>query len=964
MLFEWAPGIPVTETNNTSISNQHNNYYAVLADNGISLSDHDEENNNNFMNNNQNFINHVETDDIVTPDSSTCDENVSYADDADGVEAINDTTFENVIPAAETADIELHDVIPDEPMTEGIDPRVADMQQLEEQLQSDLNEIQDVHDEFLSDSNQMLTEFNDIFNSTNDLDELSTSDDGADVASLLSLDNVDAQRGEDGTDGSLDSNQRSEDNISLASNSSAQPKERTQTPYDLRPNPTQSSETTFNKQFFKYSFLQQANKLADDVDDAICSNLDSLALQKDFPKFSKRTCLKIIGEELSKLQQGIQPRRDKLQNSLIQLIYLLTKKDVYDATSKLDWNEEDFLCFTQMSAKKGLEAFGQRAMDAMVIEYEQLEDLKVFTPFRPVYQEKKSSLNAIDLIKEKRTGKIKGRTVCDGRKQRGIYAPEDVSSPALSQDGFFATLAIDALENRHIATSDIAGAFLKADQNDFVSVRLSGPAVDAMLKINKSKYAPFVLNEKGKKVIYVRLLKAMYGTLTAPILWYKLFASTLLEMGFTINPYDLCVANKVINGKQMTICWYVDDLKVSHVDEKEVKKMIERLEQKFGKMSTTYGKNHTYLGMDLNIDNGEITINMQEYLKECIVAFGEGINSAAKTPAMKNLLNVNDESPKLSSDKAETFHHIIGKLLHVAKRARLDILPTVTFMCRRVKAPTEQDWGKLKRLLQYIHGTLDMKRKLSIKNFSEMLIYIDASHAPNDDAKGQTGGCISMGTGILHGNSTKQKLNTKSSTETELVGASDYLPYALWFLYFIQEQGFDVRKKVLLQDNQSTVKLLKNGKVSAGKQSRHINIRYFWITDRVKQEGMTIEYCPTGTMLADFFTKPLQGSLFKKMRDIVQGHQTVDILDQKQEKCAVTKQGKDLLSCLLHNKERVGKTVSFELSDETKQDRLKRKEMYVGSYGKTYYPTYANKAKGLCKMNNIKRKNDFIILSK
>ena len=107
-----------------------------------------------------------------------------------------------------------------------------------------------------------------------------------------------------------------------------------------------------------------------------------------------------------------------------------------------------------------------------------------------------------------------------------------------------------------------------------------------------------------------------------------------------------------------------------------------------------------------------------------------------------------------------------------------------------------------------------------------------------------------------------KKINTKSSTETELVGASDYLPYALWFLYFMQEQGFSVKRKILLKDNQSTVKLLKNGKSSAGKQLRHINIWYFWITNHVKQEKKGIEYCPTGTMLADFFTKPLQGSLF------------------------------------------------------------------------------------------------------
>ena len=80
------------------------------------------------------------------------------------------------------------------------------------------------------------------------------------------------------------------------------------------------------------------------------------------------------------------------------------------------------------------------------------------------FEMRKAALNAIDLIKEKRSGKIKGRTVADGRKQRSLYEKADTSSPALSQDGFFLSLAVDAMEKRHIATADIAGAFLKADQ--------------------------------------------------------------------------------------------------------------------------------------------------------------------------------------------------------------------------------------------------------------------------------------------------------------------------------------------------------------------------------------------------------------------------------------------------------------------------------------------------------------------
>ena len=106
-------------------------------------------------------------------------------------------------------------------------------------------------------------------------------------------------------------------------------------------------------------------------------------------------------------------------------------------------------------------------------------------------------------------------------------------------------------------------------------------------------------------------------------------------------------------------------------------------------------------------------------------------------------------------------------------------------------------------------------------------------------------------------------MNTKSSTEAELVGASDYLPNTIWVKMFLEAQGYKINENYFEQDNESAIKLAKNGRMSAGSKSRHINIRHFWIKDRTKDNDITIRHCPTLQMLADFFTKPLQGALFK-----------------------------------------------------------------------------------------------------
>jgi hypothetical protein len=117
---------------------------------------------------------------------------------------------------------------------------------------------------------------------------------------------------------------------------------------------------------------------------------------------------------------------------------------------------------------------------------------------------------------------------------------------------------------------------------------------------------------------------------------------------------------------------------------------------------------------------------------------------------------------------------------------------------------------------------------------------------------------MSLGKGSVYSLSRKQRINTKSSTEAELVGVDDGMPLVVWTRNFLTSQGFEIGDNVIYQDNQSAMLLEKNGKASSGWRTRHIDIRYFFVTDRVENNEMRIEYCPTGDMVADFFMTPLQ----------------------------------------------------------------------------------------------------------
>ena len=137
--------------------------------------------------------------------------------------------------------------------------------------------------------------------------------------------------------------------------------------------------------------------------------------------------------------------------------------------------------------------------------------------------------------------------------------------------------------------------------------------------------------------------------------------------------------------------------------------------------------------------------------------------------------------------------------------------------------------------------------------------WVDASFAVHPDMKSHTGGALIMGKGAVYGTSTRQKLNTRSSTEAELVGVNDVMPQILWTRYFLEAQGYDVSDSIIYQDNQSAMLLEKNGRASSGKRTRHINIRYFFVHDRIDAGEVSVQYCPTGEMIADFLRSLFKG---------------------------------------------------------------------------------------------------------
>ena len=200
-----------------------------------------------------------------------------------------------------------------------------------------------------------------------------------------------------------------------------------------------------------------------------------------------------------------------------------------------------------MPVNQGIKRYGKKAIEATLKEFLQLNDKRIFVPRdakKLNCSEKKAALTLITMIKEKRDGRIKGRACADGRKQQKYRTKEEVRSPTVHLESLMLSLLLDAREDRDVATAEVVGAFLLAD----ILIKITGDAVKIMCDANE-KCKKFVTYERGKPVLYMKLLKALYGCMQSALLWYQTFSTKLSKMGFKLNPYDPCVANLDINGQ-------------------------------------------------------------------------------------------------------------------------------------------------------------------------------------------------------------------------------------------------------------------------------------------------------------------------------------------------------------------------------------------------------------------------------
>ena len=368
----------------------------------------------------------------------------------------------------------------------------------------------------------------------------------------------------------------------------------------------------------------------------------------------------------------------------------------------------------------------------------------------------------------------------------------------------------------------------------------------------------------------------------------------------------------MVNGSHLTVTWHVDDLKISHKDPAVVEQFVGWLEETHGdangSVTVDWEPKLNCIGMDLDFSEPQVLkVDMSECIKDMVKEFVETIAppSGSKAPWTDRLFQVNEDSPALTPAQKEVFHTHVAKALFAACRGRPDIRPAVAFLTTRVRAPTDQDWIKLIKMMDCLKSTEGEVLRLGRHEEDDSLTlhwFWDASFAVHEDFRSHTGGNLTAGMGAILSASQKQKLNSRSSREAELIAVDDGMSTMLWSKLFLEAQGVQVKENVLCQDNKSAILLEKNGKASSSKRTRHLNIRFFFITDQANNHSDSrIQFCPTAFMLADCNTKPQTGAKFESFQSQIMGKTPVkpfestepEAMDQSTPSCDSTPETKN-----------------------------------------------------------------------
>jgi hypothetical protein len=510
----------------------------------------------------------------------------------------------------------------------------------------------------------------------------------------------------------------------------------------------------------------------------------------------------------------------------------------------------------------------ESAMSAIVEEIDQLLRTKAIAPVArtdiPAGLFARRVLPSHMFLKDKFLAdglfeRIKARLVAGGDFLSAAESGE-TASPTVNPITVMTMINLAASLDLEISCHDIKGAFLvpHMDKNEEpIYIRLEGEV--AKILCDRSPHYKRHMDSKGQ--IIVQLKRYLYGLPQAGRKWNEHMHKKLTEIGFQRTKGDPCAYVRGSGAERVICCIHVDDLMA--VGRPAARAAFVKELDKHLELSSQVGKKLSYIGLTIEKHASGFVVSQEGYRADLCSRFSEDIaayEGGALSPADATILNP-DKHPERKVDRIH-YLGMVMSLMYTARLTRADILLPVCYMATKSQSPSHEDYLKVCRIAKYLRdrsgtGVL-YKRGQPIKAF----VYCDSSHALYPDGKGQAGIFLTLGSGYIHARTSKLKMITLSSTESEMCVMSEGATYARWLTSLLYDFGYPLDAPIrMYMDNLSAIHLLSNDGTFA--RNKHITIRENYAKEAISDGTITVHHKRTDEMNADMLTKFKSGQGLK-----------------------------------------------------------------------------------------------------
>lgn len=435
--------------------------------------------------------------------------------------------------------------------------------------------------------------------------------------------------------------------------------------------------------------------------------------------------------------------------------------------------------------------------------------------------------------------KFKARLVIKGFSQKKGIDYDQTFSPVARMSTIRTLLSVAADQGMELTQIDVSTAFLYGDLKETIYMQ-----------------QPEGHEDKSGRVC--RLKKSLYGLKQASRCFYEKITKLLLRLGFKQSEADPCLFVRQKGKKKMMFLLYVDDGLIASEDEQELRTFIIELKREFKITSkpATY-----FLGLEIRREkDGSIQVSQTHYTEKLLEKFNMSNCNAVSTPIVKD--NDTEESPR---NQEFPYRQAVGALMFLMCGTRPDIAYAVSVASRNLENPTERDVARVKRILRYLRGTSDHRLVYKYNQGKGVLFcYSDADHGGDLSTGRSTSGVLCLYSGAsISWMSQRQVSVAISTTEAEIVAASEAAREIIWIKRLLTELGQLKETPALQVDNEAAIRLAQNPEFH--RRTKHIRIRHFFVRELVTSGQIDISKVDTQKQLADVLTKPLFSIRFREL---------------------------------------------------------------------------------------------------